>query len=481
PLDPCDPNMTGPTCDPDMDGLSNSDETTIHNTDPNNPDTDGDGINDGDEINNNTDPLDPCDPNMTGPTCDPDGDGLSNSDETTIHNTDPNNPDTDGDGINDGDEVNNNTDPLDPCDPNMTGPTCDPDGDGLSNDDETTIHNTDPNNPDTDGDGINDGDEVNNNTDPLDPCDPNMTGPTCDPDMDGLSNSDETTIHNTDSNNPDTDGDGINDGDEVNNNTDPLDPCDPNMTGPTCDPDMDGLSNSDETTIHNTDPNNPDTDGDGINDGDEVNNNTDPLDPCDPNMTGPTCDPDGDGLSNSDETTIHNTDPNNPDTDGDGINDGDEVNNNTDPLDPCDPNMTGPTCDPDGDGLPNNDEIIFYNTDPNNPDTDGDGINDKDEIINNTDPLNSCDPIFSSEECVQNYFTPNNDGYHDTWGIPGASAVLIFDRYGKLLKTLKRNQRWDGLYNGTLMPSTSYWYKAEIKDTNNNMKVIVGAFSLIRR
>ena len=39
-----------------------------------------------------------------------------------------------------------------------------------------------------------------------------------------------------------------------------------------------------------------------------------------------------------------------------------------------------------------------------------------------------------------NYFTPNNDGYHDTWNIigiaefdPGAN-IYIFDRYGKLLK-----------------------------------------------
>ncbi len=40
------------------------------------------------------------------------------------------------------------------------------------------------------------------------------------------------------------------------------------------------------------------------------------------------------------------TDPNNPDTDGDTINDGDEVMNNTDPLDACDPNLT-PECNPD--------------------------------------------------------------------------------------------------------------------------------------
>ncbi|WP_161786961.1 ZirU family protein [Noviluteimonas dokdonensis] len=48
----------------------------------------------------------------------------------------------------------------------------DPDGDGLTNDEEET-HGTDPNNPDTDGDGLDDKTEIDNGTDPLDPNDPN--------------------------------------------------------------------------------------------------------------------------------------------------------------------------------------------------------------------------------------------------------------------------------------------------------------------
>ena len=91
-----------------------------------------------------------------------------------------------------------------------------------------------------------------------------------------------------------------------------------------------------------TDPTNPDTDHDGLNDGDEKK---------------------------------HGTDPKNPDTDKDGISDGDEVNGDKNPFkdDKFDPN-----------GKPGN-------TDPTNPDTDNDGVNDGDEVTgryNNGKPTN---------------------------------------------------------------------------------------------
>ena len=81
----------------------------------------------------------------------------------------------------------------------------------------------------------------------------------------------------------------------------------------------------------------------------------------------PDPDTDGDGLSNIDEITIYFTDPNNSDTDGDGLSDGDEVNTfGTLPK----------VRDSDGDGLTDGEEVSIFGTNPNKRDTDGDGVDD---------------------------------------------------------------------------------------------------------
>ncbi len=88
---------------------------------------------------------------------DTDGDGLSDDYETSI-GTNPNNPDTDGDGLSDGNEVSRGTNPLHP----------DTDGDGLTDGNEIA-RGTNPLQADTDGDAFNDGEEVTAGTDPLNP------------------------------------------------------------------------------------------------------------------------------------------------------------------------------------------------------------------------------------------------------------------------------------------------------------------------
>ncbi len=64
------------------------------------------------------------------------------------------------------------------------------------------------------------------------------------------------------------------------------------------------------------------------------------------------------------------------------------------------------------------------------------------------------------------FFTPNGDGFNDTWNIKGLSTdVFIFDRYGKLIKQIATDGNgWDGTYNGHQLPSTDYWFTIDYSE-----------------
>ena len=82
------------------------------------------------------------------------------------------------------------------------------------------------------------------------------------------------------------------------------------------------------------------------------------------------------------------------------------------------------------------------------------------------------------------FFTPNGDGYTDTWNIIGItpnnlpkSKIYLFDRYEKFLKELDPlSPGWDGTFNGKPMPQTDYWFRAILEDGRE----FKGHFSLIR-
>lgn len=89
-----------------------------HGTDPTQPDTDLDGLFDGWEIANEFNPLidNTTDGDPTNePGADPDGDGLTNSEEAD-YETKAKNADSDGDGVNDGAEAAQGSNPNDPND-----------------------------------------------------------------------------------------------------------------------------------------------------------------------------------------------------------------------------------------------------------------------------------------------------------------------------------------------------------------------------
>ena len=330
--------------DADRDGVPNEVEIAA-GTDPSRTDSDGGGTSD--TIEFERDDLDPTDP-TDDPAADPDGDGLSNEEEFFL-GTDPANPDTDGDGRTDGEEVHGDirSNPLDPdsdgggaddgteVDEDETDPTNplddvghDFDGDGLSNEEEFAL-GTDPANPDTDGDGRPDGEEVHGDI-PSNPLD------------------------------PDSDGGGADDGTEVNiDDTDPLDPTDD--VG--FDFDVDGHENSREPGL-GLDPANPDTDFDGL---------------CDGNAAVPPVCQFGEDLDLDGIVDANETDPRRADTDGGGVNDGEEVLRDfTDVRDASDD-------DPDRDRLTNRAEAVL-NTDPRDADSDDDGLLDGEEFELETDP-----------------------------------------------------------------------------------------------
>ena len=62
------------------------------------------------------------------------------------------------------------------------------------------------------------------------------------------------------------------------------------------------------------------------------------------------------------------------------------------------------------------------------------------------------------------FFTPNGDGYNDTWNIKclknnSLAEIFIFDRFGKLLLEFRPSQdHWDGTFNGQLLAGGDYWF-----------------------
>lgn len=321
-----------PTADPDgddfdKDGLTNWDEVSTHQTNPLKWDSDDDGLPDDWEIAHGLDPNDDgSDDPANGANGDPDGDGLTTLDEYWSY-ADPTLADTDGDGLNDFEEVyvyftypdssDTDWDELGDYAEVFTYGTepwnWDTDDDTLEDGEEVLTHSTNPLEMDTDGDWMWDDYEIGNHLDPTDAADGLL-----DADSDTLANQLEFVFLDQD-----------------------YDPFVANNAAAfpwAGDPDRDGLTTQVEFVTHLTNPRQPDTDDDGMNDGWELAHGFNPklnnllAGPANQN---PNADPDADGLTNVEEEQL-GTNPNNVDTDGDSVNDGDEDDQGSNPNDPSD-------------------------------------------------------------------------------------------------------------------------------------------------
>ena len=268
----------------DIDGLTRAEELAL-GSDPRDRDTDDDGLVDGHEVELGADPT----------VCHSDGDGVLDGIEMAVverdvgtledsecwvldadpeTSTDPANPDSDGGGLLDGQEdydANGRIDDLE-LDPNLASDDLDSDADGVPDVLEADCTG-DVLAEDSDADGISD--LVEGVVDPDDDgqaafCDEEADGDGIedlvetaeDVDLDGVGNF--LDLDSDGDGKPDADeGTGDNDGDEVMDFVDADD-----EDGPLGDPDGDGLSNQDEAGC-GSDPEDPDSDGDGLLDGEE--------------------------------------------------------------------------------------------------------------------------------------------------------------------------------------------------------------------
>ncbi|MCG8599387.1 MAG: hypothetical protein MI807_04530, partial [Verrucomicrobiales bacterium] len=176
-------------------------------------------------------------------------------------------------------------------------------------------------------------------------------------------------------NDSDSDDDGLSDGFEYSIiNYDPNDSItNQSHVYPEQDFDSDGLVNSAEVAA-DTEGHNPDSDGDQMHDGWEVEYN------LDPNFAdSATADGDNDGLNNLAEF-LAGTNPISPDTDGDGLDDGLEIALGREPN-------TSPS---EGAWTPSPSDPLGYNE---GIDSDGDGAGDYWELMHDFDPGDSSDGV----------------------------------------------------------------------------------------
>lgn len=320
---------------------------------------------------------------------DPDGDGVPNAEDNCPDVANPEQEDSDGDGIGDA------------CDDDNPVGTGDPDGDGLASFEDNCPFVSNAGQEDGDGDGV--GDVCDNCPDlenPAhdDPTDCNNDGDTddpgegireqCDRDGDGVGDACDNAPDDPNPNQEDGDGDGVGDaGDNCPNdfNPDQAD-LDGDGIGDECegDRDGDGVPDAEDNCLSVNNPDQSDRDGDGI--GDACDNAPDTPNP---NQE----DGDGDGVGDVEDNCPDAFNPTQADGDGDGVGDAcdncpNAANENQADLDG---DGDGDVCDGDrdSDGVDNENDNCPNVSNPDQENADGDDAGDACDPCPN-DPDDEC-------------------------------------------------------------------------------------------
>jgi len=90
--------------------------------------------------------------------------------------------------------------------------------------------------------------------------------------------------------------------------------------------------------------------------------------------------------------------------------------------------------------------------------------------------------------CVKpmNAFTPNNDGFYDTWFITNGNClkkatVLVYNRYGsKVFESLDYKNDWAGTYKGKPLPDGTYYYVINYELLNGDIVLKKGNVTILR-
>ena len=470
-------------------------------------DDDNDGVLDTEEIVCGTDPLDaadvPVDTDRDGnPDCidaDDDNDGvLDTEDVFPLDPTEWSDLDGDGTGDNsdtdvDGDGIPNQADTTPVGGTTPVAGVSDFDGDGISDDFDLDDDNdglsdeaeaalgSNPKNIDSDQDGVTDGQEVTDGTDPTDACELVVSSQSiaehtalwdlADCDGDGILNAQELNIPTVRSDGMislDSDLDGIPNFKDADDDNDSVPTAlelaldlslldtdaDSKPNHLDTDDDNDGITTAMEVLL-GSNYLSVDTDGDGVTDGQELQDGTGIKDER--------------SLVRVNQTISSNKALwDNKDFDGDGILNGFELDADSDE----DKTPDYLDADDDGDGLPTKDEQADPDGD-GNPldafDADGDGLVD---YLDSNNYLASA--TVASDLEIYNALSPNGDGYNDVLTIRNIekypdNELIITNNWGQELYRVKGYGQSGNYFTGTVkgssqsLPVGTYYYLLQVR------------------